>query len=162
MRMGVGEEYFDFFSVGQLLPFLLDHAFVVTIFTLFNPVLCSSAWSPLPVLLQLCFVLFCESGHWATKSFELKERAINGRTIGTSTGYGRFFGIFLLPLNGLLEYQYFHTDLFYLLTNIYEFETIFQNVFFGVHKENVDRILVWAHELGHRPIHIIKVSQCIV
>lgn len=36
--------------------------------------------------------------------FELKERASNGRTVGTTTGCRRIFGAFLPLLNGLLLY----------------------------------------------------------
>lgn len=78
----------------------------------------------------------------SSKILLVKGKIINGRTSGILIGGWRFYGVFLTPpqwspalytfVSGL-GYQYFHTDLFYLLTHIYEFEAIFLNVFFGVY-----------------------------
>lgn len=54
-----------------------------------------------------------------------------GESLGLS-GAPQWFLALHIYRSGL-EYQCFHIDWFYLLTNIYEFQAIFQNVFFGVH-----------------------------
>lgn len=78
----------------------------------------------------------------SSKILLVKGKIINGRTSGILIGGWRIFGVFLaIPQWSLalytyvsgLGYQYFHTDLFYLLTHIHEFEAIFLNVFFGVY-----------------------------